>query len=175
MKMLICSIRIIEVLLLLLCIYKKSFISFTFVIDYKLIEEIRMVTDTEAASGCEDCLKLKICQGDGCCLSPSLGDFALGTTRILSGSDLGECITDAVKINTSLPIGVSFNHENTDGWKGNKAIINTGAVTYECLITKWLDDEVGDCCDTSFATKCDVKFKCKLYIGSASPYHTYLF
>lgn len=173
--MLICSIRIIKVLLLLLCIYKKSFISFTFVIDYKLIEEIRMVTDTEAASGCEDCLKLKICQGDGCCLSPSLGDFALGTTRILSGSDLGECITDAVKINTSLPIGVSFNHENTDGWKGNKAIINTGAVTYECLITKWLDDEVGDCCDTSFATKCDVKFKCKLYIGSASPYHTYLF
>ena len=123
-----------------------------------------MVTDTESDSGCKDCLKLKICQGDGCCLSPSLGDFALGTTRILSGSDLGECVTDAIKINTSLPIDVSFNHENTDGWKGKKAIIITGAVTYECFITEWIDDEIGD---TSFATKCDVKFRCKFYIGSA--------
>ena len=127
-----------------------------------------MVTDTESDSGCKDCLKLKICQGDGCCLSPSLGDFALGTTRILSGSDLGECVTDAIKINTSLPIDVSFNHENRDGWKGKKAIIITGAVTYECFITEWIDDEIGD---TSFATKCDVKFRCKFYIGSANIAH----
>ena len=120
---------------------------------------MRITTDTVPDAGCHDCLKLKICQGDGCCLSPSLGDFALGTTRILSGSDLGECVTDVVKINTSLPIDISFNHENTDGWKGKKAIVITGTEPYECLVTEWIDDEG----DTSFATKCDVKFKCKFY------------
>ena len=125
-----------------------------------------MVTDTVKNSGCENCLKLKICQGQSCCLSPSLGDFALGTTRILSGSDLGDCVTDNVKINTSLPIDISFNHENTDGWKGKKAIVIAGTEPYECLITEWIDDDdhsadIG--ADRSFATKCDVKYKCKLY------------
>ena len=120
-----------------------------------------MITDTETNSGCANCLKLKICQGQSCCLSPSLGNFALGTTRILSGSDLGDCVTDNVKINTSLPIDISLNHENTDGWKGKKAIVIADTEPYECLITEWIDDDPS--ADTSFATKCDVKYKCKLY------------
>ena len=136
-------------------------ISITFHIDYELIKEIRITTDTVPDAGCHDCLKLKICQGEGCCITPSLGGLVLGTTRSMYGSELGDCATDIIKVNTILPIDITFNYELNDGkWKGKKAVIFAGTEPYECIITEWIANEENI---DSFATKCEVQSKCKSY------------
>ena len=87
----------------------------------------------------------------------------MGTTRSMYGSELGDCATDIIKINTALPIDITFNFEITAAggrWKGKKAVIFAGTEPYECIITEWIADEENI---DSFATKCEAQSKCKLY------------
>ena len=127
-----------------------------FFLDYHLINEIRITTDTEPNSACPACLKVTICQGLSCCTTSSqLGQFDTGSISILSGSQLGDCVTKELDINSSAPIDVTINHVHaTDGWKGKIMTIHTSKAFYQCLITKWLDSD-DSVVEPTFTTQCE--------------------
>ena len=82
---------------------------------------------------------MQICQNYFCCQTPTLcGIYATGTTKIFSGSQLGECENAAINMNE--PINVTFFTISTNGWKGTVATIhNNENIFYPCPITSWLD------------------------------------
>ena len=125
--------------------------------DYQLINEIRITTDTEELSGCDNCIQIKICQDETCCTTSSqLGELNLGTTmKILSKSQLlAECATQKLNINSNVPINVTLNHSTTNGWKGKTITIHTPKAYYKCLITKWLDSDDSSV-EPIFTTMCE--------------------
>ena len=100
---------------------------------------------------------MQICQNYFCCQTPTLsGIYAIGTTKIFSGSQLGECENAA--INTNEPIHVTLNTISTDGWKGTVATIHTVSnhenIYYLCSITSWLDSGSGAVGPDNFETTC---------------------
>ena len=124
--------------------------------DYQLINEIRIITDTEGNSGCDNCIQIKICQDQSCCTTSSqLGQLNLGTTlKILSKSHLADCATQKLNINSNAPINVTLNHLTTNGWKGKTITIHTPKAYYICLITKWLDSDDSSV-EPTFTTMCE--------------------
>ena len=100
---------------------------------------------------------MQICQNYFCCQTPTLcGIYATGTTKIFSGSQLGECENAA--INTNETIDVTFKTISTDGWKGTVATIHTNSnhenISYLCSITSWLDSGSGAVAPDNFETTC---------------------
>ena len=124
--------------------------------DYQLINEIRITTDTEELSGCDNCIQIKICQDQTCCTTSSqLGEFNLGTMKILSESQqLADCATQKLNIHSSAPTDVTLTHSTTNGWKGKTITIHTPKAYYQCLITKWLDSDDSSV-EPTFTTMCE--------------------
>ena len=143
------------------CTYNLPFVCSTTTtnpnLDGSYISEIRITTDTVDYADSSDAIQIQICQSHFCCQTLTFpGIYAIGTTEIFSGSQLGECWT--VAINTNESINVTLNTISIDGWKGTIATIHTVSnhqnVYYQCSITSWLDSGSGANGPDNFETTC---------------------
>ena len=121
--------------------------------DHHLIENIKIITDpNEANAGCPACLRIQIGKNPNFCTTPILPELTDGSTKMFSGSEIGDC--KDFRININLPLDeVTFQHETTNGWKGQLVLVNTKHNSYKCPIIDWLDSDDPDY-KSSFETSC---------------------
>ena len=118
------------------------------------IKRIKIKTSSDYDSGCWDCLRLKVCQSESCCSTEISNNWIwAGQTNTWPNNKLGDC--KDFLIDKDLPIEFTFNHETSDGWKGEEATVHlhqNEQKPYKCPISEWLDD------DESYTTTCESPF-----------------
>ena len=119
------------------------------------IKYIKIKTSSDLGAGCDKCLRLKVCQCESCCSTEVISKELrwLYSPQYWPNNKLGDCKDFPIDMN--LPIEFTFNHETSDGWKGEEATVHlhqNEQKPYKCLISEWLDD------DDSYTTTCESPF-----------------
>ena len=121
------------------------------------IKYIKIKTSSDLGAGCDKCLRLKVCQSESCCSTEISNNMVWWSEHIWSNNKLGDCKDFPIDMN--LPIEFTFNHETSDGWKGEEATVHlhqNEQKPYKCPISEWLDDAEGY--PQRYTTNCESPF-----------------
>ena len=123
------------------------------------IKYIKIKTSSDLGAGCDKCLRLKVCQSESCCSTEVISKELkwLYSPQNWPNDKLGNCKDFPIDMN--LPIEFTFNHETSDGWKGEEASVHlhqNEQKPYKCPISEWLDDAEGY--PQRYTTNCESPF-----------------